>query len=138
MLTISVQGRSGDQATGNEPGDRALVEVAHTLRSVLRTSDTCVRGTSGQLMAVLPGLNADTSSNLVARVRNAVESLTLVTRSGGEIRLAVRVGRACVPQDGTDLDGLLKAARRDVERSRGPGGNSASERLSRAAPIIPN
>ena len=138
LLTISVQGKPGDQAPGDEPGDRALVEVAQTVRSVLRAGDTCVRATSGQLMAVLPGLDADTSGNLVTRVKHAVESLALVTRSGGEIRLAVQVGRACVPQDGTDLDALLDAARKDVERGRVPQGGSALERLSRAAPIIPN
>jgi diguanylate cyclase (GGDEF)-like protein len=138
LLTISVQGKSGDQPTGDEPCDRALAEVAHTLRSTLRASDTCVRATSGQLMAVLPGLDADTSANLVIRVKRAVESLALVTRSGEEIRLAVQVGCACVPQDGTDLDALLDAARADVERGRVSHGGSATERISRAAPIIPN
>ena len=138
LITISVQSKSGQHPTGDEPGDRALVEVAHTVRSILRASDTCVRATSGQLMAVLPGLDADTSGNLVIRVKHALESLALVTRSGGEIRLAVQVGRACVPQDGTDLDALLDAARADVERGRVSHGGSATERISRAAPIIPN
>jgi GGDEF domain-containing protein len=92
-------------------------------------------------MAVLPGLNADTSANLVTRVKQAVESLTLVTHSGGEIRLAVTVGRACMPEDGTNLDALMEAASKDVESRRGPasgGPGSAKERLSRAVPIIPN
>ncbi len=135
LLTISVQGKSANQPT---PGDRALAEVADTVRSVLRAGDTCIRATSGQLMAVLPGLDADTSGNLVTRVKHAVESLALVTHSGGEIRLAVQVGRACAPQDGTDLDALLVAAREDVERGRVLHGGSAVERISRAAPIIPN
>lgn len=138
LLTITVRGRTADQSTDSEPGDRALVEVAHTVRSVLRASDTCVRSTTGQLMAVLPGLDADTSGNLVTRVKHAVESLTLLTRSGGEIRLAVQVGRACVPQDGADLDALLDAARKNEGLHREPRKGSAMERLSRAAPIIPN
>ncbi len=138
LLTIFVQGKSAEQPTGDEPGDRALAEVADTVRSILRAGDTCIRATSGQLMAVLPGLDADTSGNLVIRVKHAVESLALVTHSGGEIRLAVEVGRACAPEDGTDLAALLDAAREDVERGRVPQGGSVMERLSRAAPIIPN
>ena len=137
-VTWEMDGDVNDLPTGEEPGDRALVEVAHTVRSILRAKDTCVRATSGQLMAVLPGLDADTSGSLVTRVRHALESLALVTWSGDEIRLAVQVGRACVPQDGTDLDALLVAAREDVQRSRLPQGGSALERISRAAPIIPN
>lgn len=138
LIIISVQSKSGEHPMGDEPGDRALVEVAHTLRSILRPSDTCVRAASGQLMAILPGLDADTSGSLVIRVKRALESLALVTWSGEEIRLAVQVGRACVPQDGTDLDALLDAAREDVERGRLPQGGSALERLCRVAPIIPN
>ena len=138
LLTICVQGKSAEQPTGDEPGDRALAEVADTVRSILRAGDTCVRAQPGQLMAVLPGLDADTSGNLVTRVKHAVESLALVTRSGDEIRLAVQVGRACAPQDGTDLGALLDAAREDVARGRVQHGGSALERISRAAPIIPN
>jgi len=138
LLTISVQGRTADLSTCHEPGDRALVEVAHTVRSILRAGDTCVRATTGQLMAVLPGLDADTSGTLVTRVKHAVESLTLLTRSGGEIQLAVQVGRACVPQDGANLDALLATVRKNEDRHREPPSGSTLERLSRAAPIIPN
>jgi diguanylate cyclase (GGDEF)-like protein len=134
LLTISVDPQGADPPV-DDNGELALMEVAHTVRSILRAGDTCVRGDGSQLMAVLPGLDADTSTTLVTRVRHAVDSLTLVTRSGGEIRLAVSVGRSCVPQDGNDLDALLAAARE--ERGRSPDG-SAKQRLSRAVPMVPN
>lgn len=137
LLTISVQSRTAG-STDDEPGDRALVEVAHAVRSILRANDTCVRTSTGQLMAVLPGLDAHTSGNLVRRVKHAVESLSLLRRSGGETRLAIYVGRACVPQDGSDLETLLAVARKDVERDGAPRGSGAMERLARAVPIIPN
>ena len=129
LLTISIEG-------GGEGGERALMEVAHTVRSILRSGDTCVRGDSGKLMAVLPGLDAHTSSTLVTRVRHAVKSLTLVTRSGGEVQLAVSVGRSCVPQDGQDLETLLAEA---LRQAPGAGAeSSAQRRLSRAVPMVPN
>ena len=54
------------------------------------------------------------------------------------VPLAVQVERSCVPQDGTDLDTLLDTARKELERGRESRAGSAAERLSRAAPNIPN
>ena len=77
----------------------------------------------------------------MTRLTQAVDSLRLVTHAGGERRLAITVGRAFMPQDGNSLDVLLEAAIRDADsRYGGPvrRGNSPTERLSRAVPMIPN
>jgi diguanylate cyclase (GGDEF)-like protein len=135
LITISIDGAGGAASLG-DTGERALMELAHTVRSILRAGDTCVRGDGDQLMAVLPGLDARTSTQLVTRVRHAVNSLTLVTRSGGEVHLAVNVGRSSVPQDGESLDALLALARKTAEERRQQ--TPAGQRLSRAVPLIPN
>jgi diguanylate cyclase (GGDEF)-like protein len=141
LLAIDVEGwqRTGDPG-GNPHEDRALLEVAHTVKSILRSGDTCVRGEGSRLMAVLPGLDPETSAHLVTRVRQAVESLTLVTHAGGEVQLGVSVGRAFMPEDGDSLDALVAAARRDIERGKAAprGGLTAGERLSRAVPLVSN
>jgi diguanylate cyclase (GGDEF)-like protein len=136
-----VEGWQGPETPEADPQDeRALNEVAHTVKSILRSGDTCVRGEGGHLMAVLPGLNPETSRTLVTRVRQAVESLTLVTHSGGEVHLGVTVGRAFMPEDGKSLDALVEVARRDMEQGRAAprGGRTAGERLTRAVPLVSN
>jgi diguanylate cyclase (GGDEF)-like protein len=143
LLTIFVEGLPDvERSVGMDDGARALWEVAHTVRSVLRSGDTCVRAQGTALTAVLPGLDPDTSGHLVTRVRHAVDSLMLVTHAGREIRLGVTVGRAYMPRDGSDLPALLDAAQADLERNRlgePPDADaSAEKRLTRAVPVIPN
>lgn len=143
LLTIFVEGLGDvERSVGEDDGARALWEVAHTVRSILRSGDTCVRAQGAALTAVLPGLDPDTSGHLVTRVRHAVDSLILVTHAGREIRLGVTVGRAYMPRDGSDLPALLDAAWADLERNRlgePPDADaSAEKRLTRAVPVIPN
>ncbi len=142
LLSIQVEQKSATGALdGNGPGVRALQEVAHTVQSMLRSGDTFLAREEGHLIAVVPGIDRDTSRTLVTRLVQAVDSLRLVTHAAGERRLAITVGRAFMPQDGTSLDALLEAAVREAnDRAGGPmrRGNSPAERLSRAIPLIPN
>lgn len=142
LLSISIeQNAAGGKAGPSKPGERALREVAHTVQSMLRSGDTFLRRDGRHLVAVLPGLDIETSRTLVTRLVHAVDSLRLVTHAEGERRLAITVGRAFMPRDGHSLDVLLEAAIRDADsRHGGPvrRGDSPVERLSRAVPTIPN
>ena len=81
---------------GHEAGDRALQQVAATLKTNLRESDLVARVGGDEFAALLPRTDTDQGHQVVEKVRDILQSLRLMT-GGGEIPMSLSVGAATVP-----------------------------------------
>ncbi len=94
---------------GHETGDRLLKEVASRLKSVLRRSDSIGRIGGDEFNIILadiarPDVVPDIARKLVETVRRPY-------RIGGhELRVTASIGISIYPDDGADLDTLLRYA----------------------------
>ncbi|MBC8423667.1 diguanylate cyclase [bacterium] len=95
---------------GHLVGDRVLVNVADTARSVLRESDVMLRYGGEEFLVVLPGTSPADAKTVGERLRSAVEACTIV--DGDEtISVTVSVGLSDYHPDHIKLEeDLVKKA----------------------------
>ncbi len=92
---------------GHDKGDLTLVEVAKTLRSVLRESDFLAR-LGGDEFAVLVAATEGDERALCQRICQAISALDPPFLNGR--RLSVSIGMAVAPRDGRTTEELLSVA----------------------------
>ncbi len=110
LLCLDLDGfKDINDSLGHDVGDRLLKTVARRLQSVVRDSDFIAR-ISGDDFFIL--VNQVTNKTDAAEV--ASRSLTAINRPvelpSGELRPRCSIGIARYPEDGCDLQSLLKAA----------------------------
>lgn len=107
---------------GHLAGDHALVGVADGLGSQLRPGETLVRWGGDEFLWIIPGLSS--AAPLSDRF---VSALGAVARVGPPIPtatpLSVSIGYALYPDDGRDMDELLRRADRALYRVKHEGKN---------------
>jgi GGDEF domain-containing protein len=91
---------------GSEAADRMVDAVARILEGQLSGRERAFRIGFGQLLAVLPGVEAAGAVNLATSVTNVVES----SQAGRGPRVEVAVGLASCPLHATTPDALREAA----------------------------
>lgn len=98
-----------NDSLGHGAGDKLLLEVARRLRSCLRDTDTVARYGGDEFVLILgdDGGLSDTL-HILHRVRNAIGEP--VTLEGQEIRVDCSIGVSVFPDDGAELDVLLRHA----------------------------
>lgn len=94
---------------GHEAGDDLLKEVAARLKSALRESDIVARMGGDEFVAILPEMEDDSYSTVVAKkiLAAVAQPFTLV---GQEFRITVSIGISIYPHDGLDEQTLTKNA----------------------------
>jgi hypothetical protein len=96
---------------------QALEFVAGVVAEELRMSDVALREEEQVFVAVLPHTTAAGARVAAERIRLSVHA------AGGASPASVSAGIAVVPADATEAAGLLKLARRALDRARSLGGN---------------
>lgn len=104
---------------GHQAGDRALKEVAHTLRSCLRVYDLCARYAGDEFVVVLGDCDTEQAESRRAELQRAVVGLGFEPVPGRRVQLSVSVGAATFPEDADTADGLIAAADRRMYRDKG-------------------
>lgn len=94
---------------GHEVGDEVLVVVADRLKAIVRSSDTVARLGGDEFGIVLLGAKSnDTAFNiaeqLVSSLNKVIEVQNIV------VQIGVSVGIVAIPDQGADVDRLLRAA----------------------------
>ena len=95
---------------GHHIGDRALREVAATLRTVIRPYDICVRYAGDEFIVVLSGCGHDEAEKKRQELQQAVDNLELEVQPDLRIPLMISAGAAVFPHDGHGYEALLAKA----------------------------
>ena len=105
---------------GHGAGDKVLVTVATRLKESVRVTDVVARYGGDEFVVLLKGVtNADDVTATENKIREIVEQP--VQLDHGVVRVGVSIGWAMFPEDGEDVDALLKIADQrmfDTKKSR--------------------
>ncbi len=95
---------------GHSAGDELLKAVTERMRNCLRDADIFARLGGDEFAIVQTGLEHPTDSAVLAqRLRDAV-TRTVYDLDGHQVVADISIGIALAPQDGTEVDQLLKCA----------------------------
>jgi len=109
MIMLDVDNFKGMNDTrGHAAGDRALQALAHTVKSILRTSDFFARTGGEEFTILLPGAATSNALSVAERIRAAV-ALADIAYESGPLHITVSVG---VTQLGSPTDNWEAMMRR--------------------------
>jgi diguanylate cyclase (GGDEF)-like protein/putative nucleotidyltransferase with HDIG domain len=97
---------------GHQAGDRALVDVARSLREGLRSYDICARLAGDEFVVVLSDCDRDQAECKGLALQQAVARAAFFAAPGTPVALGISVGAATFPEDGQSPDALVAAADR--------------------------
>lgn len=110
-------GQVNDQF-GQMVGDQVLLHVANVFRANVRASDVIGRYGGEEFAMVLRGGTAEGAAVLAAKLRRILGEQAATTAEGVIIPLAISVGWAVYPADGTTAGELVHAAAMAVRREK--------------------
>jgi len=94
---------------GHHVGDRALADVARTLRAGIRPYDICARYAGDEFVLVLSGCGAEDAARKREELQQAIDAMRF--EAGGRLlKLGISVGCAVFPEDGQTHETLLAVA----------------------------
>ena len=108
-----------NDSLGHDAGDDLIKRSADRLRDVLRGSDTVARLGGDEFAVLLPGLRSDETARVGKKLLEAMRQPFLV--AGRELRVSVSLGVAIGPQDGADVQTLVKSADTAMYRAKDSG-----------------
>jgi diguanylate cyclase (GGDEF)-like protein/PAS domain S-box-containing protein len=110
-----------NDSLGHRVGDAFLVEIAHRLHKVLRQDDLIARLGGDEFIIMLADSDAQGTVRVVEKLLNAI-SEPYVTEHH-ELVVTASIGIAQYPDDGEDVDSLLKSADTAMYRAKHEGRN---------------
>ncbi len=108
-----------NDSLGHDAGDELIRRSADRLRDVLRGSDTVARLGGDEFAVLLPGLRSDETARVGKKLLEAMRQPFLV--AGRELRVSASLGLAIGPQDGADVQTLVKSADTAMYRAKDSG-----------------
>ena len=107
---------------GHHVGDLLLQAVAQRLLGLLRKSDTVARMGGDEFLLILPEMNQQEDAILTAeRILSALSTPFLL--DSYEVRVTTSIGIAFFPDDGEDVNSLIKKADISMYKAKEKGGN---------------
>lgn len=98
-----------NDAFGHAAGDKALIKFAARLASGLRATDTAARLGGDEFAWILPGISDRVGAERM--VRTLLRGLKVrFSNAGRTIVVSASAGMALYPDDGSDVDGLMRRA----------------------------
>jgi diguanylate cyclase (GGDEF)-like protein len=124
---------------GHHVGDRALCDVASTLRAAIRPYDICARYAGDEFIVILSECSADEAGRKVAELQQAVFDRGFEPQRGTRVPLRISAGIAMFPADGQTYESLLATADRQMYRDKARRQRSATpaEQAALADPAPP-
>jgi diguanylate cyclase (GGDEF)-like protein len=115
--------RSFNEEEGHDAGDEVLCAVAEVLRTTVRPYDLPARYGGEEFTVVMPGVGRDAMLQVAERIRERIQELEYVTRSGRKRHITASFGCALYPATAKDPPALLKAADVALFRAKRAGRN---------------
>jgi diguanylate cyclase (GGDEF)-like protein len=124
-----------NDSLGHSTGDLLLKAVADRLTNSLRKSDYVARSDKGEIVNVVSRVGGDEFIVLAHDLNQAQDAAKMSRRllaemsapydlNGREIFLTVSIGISLYPDDGTDVDDLLKNAEKAMRHTKSEGKNN--------------
>jgi diguanylate cyclase (GGDEF)-like protein/PAS domain S-box-containing protein len=111
-----------NDSMGHDAGDQLLQQVAHRLRGSVRESDTIARMGGDEFTVVLSEIsNPQHAVGVAQKILDAFRPP--FNLNGEEVFVSVSIGISVYPQDGSNIDILLKNADMAMYRAKGAGGS---------------
>lgn len=112
-----------NDSLGHGAGDAVLIEVARRLGEVCRGADTLARLAGDEFVMLLEGMgNAEAAAAIAGRI---LASLAPPVHAGGrDIDVAASLGLALYPDDGSDIESLLRNADAAMYAAKAAGRNT--------------
>ena len=105
---------------GHSVGDRLLQAVGERLMSLLRKSDTVARMGGDEFMLVLPETaRVEDAAKIASKILEAIR--TSFTFDGHEMHITTSIGIDMYPDDGEDVDSLMRGADIAMYRAKAKG-----------------
>jgi diguanylate cyclase (GGDEF)-like protein/PAS domain S-box-containing protein len=129
-----------NDSMGHDAGDQLLQQAAQRLRGSVRESDTVARMGGDEFTIVLSEIaNGKDAGNVAQKILDAFRPP--FSLNGEEVFVSVSIGISVYPEDGSNIEILLKNADMAMYRAKGAGGswfelydeglgNAASQRLT--------
>jgi diguanylate cyclase (GGDEF)-like protein len=102
--------RRFNEDEGHDAGDRILNLVAGAMRAASRDYDFVARYGGEEFTIVCPGADLAMCQRVAERVRQEVEAIDYVSRTGRRVGVTASLGCASFPETAGEPAGLLKAA----------------------------
>lgn len=120
---------------GHPIGDKVLVCVSERLQAILRHSDVISRGDDVTVSSLISRVGGDEFTLLVTNLLSPEEAGVIASRiikilgeplelEGNSLRLSASIGISLFPQDGEDIDTLLKHADTAMYEAKNKGRNN--------------
>ncbi|RZI41182.1 EAL domain-containing protein [Herbaspirillum sp. HC18] len=108
---------------GHKAGDQLLVEAAYRLQACVRDSDTIARiGGDEFVMVFYDQASENAAAHVMQRVLDSISEPIML--EGCAVTPSCSIGFACYPQDGRDVDTLLRNADTAMYRAKELGRNN--------------
>lgn len=108
---------------GHGIGDRVLCEIARRLGATVRASDTVGRQGGDEFVVLLPDVGGpDDAARVAEKIIAAVGAACRIDEH--ELSLGASVGIAVYPDDGSDVEALLRAADAAMYEAKSSGGHA--------------
>ncbi len=112
---------------GHQIGDEALREIAAVIRASCRDRDLVCRPGGDEFTVILPGVPKDTARIIAGRIKENLSNMKLEVGLPDPLASAIgaSVGVATCPEDGADVETLVRKADADMYLSKTKGGGGA-------------
>ncbi len=101
---------------GHIEGDHCLQSVGQAIKSLLcRPMDIAARYGGEEFVALAYGIGREDAANIADRIRAAVESLRVGLADGGEARVTISIGVACIQPEFENVPAAIKNALRQAD-----------------------
>ena len=112
-----------NDSLGHATGDHLLREVAQRLCRVVRASDTVARLGGDEFVVLVPGIHGPAESGLVGD--KILEALAEPVRfEGHTLHISTSIGICLYPDDGADVDSLMRKADAAMYQAKAAGRNN--------------
>ena len=107
---------------GHQAGDKVLIKLARIFKKIIRRADDAGRFGGEEFLLLLPELNNEQALVLAERLRQQVESLSIIFEEH-TINLTVSIGVFSYPDHGAEVDLLVKACDDAMYKAKQKGRN---------------
>ncbi len=111
---------------GHPQGDRVLKKLSEIIMQTIRDVDFAARYGGEEFCIVLPNTDAKGANKTAERLRKNIETLTIKTDTGKNIKFTISIGISSLPEDARGKDELILHADKSLYLSKENGRNKTT------------